>query len=347
MKTLKTTALLLLLSQAFTALAQDADQQPYLNKSFANASIKNVNVKTSGGSITIMGGSAADAHVEVYVNPNNNNGETVSKEELTKRMQDYTLDVSMSGSELEVSAKPKSNFNLNWKRPLSISFKIYVPKTASSNSNTSGGSIHLSNLSGDENFTTSGGSLTVTELSGNVKGRTSGGSIHVSNSQNNIDLRTSGGSITAENCKGNIELTTSGGSLNLNNLNGTIHAQTSGGSIHGDHISGELITGTSGGSVNLMDLACSLETSTSAGSINVQMKELGKYVKINGSVGHVDLQLPGGKGLDLNLHGSRVNASLNGSFNGEKEKNRVVGKLNGGGVPVSVSTSIGGINVAN
>lgn len=345
MKTFKTSLFLLLLSQGLIASAQNFDQQPYLNKSFANASIKNVNVKTSGGSITITGGNDANSHVEVYVNPNNNNGETISKEEITQRMQDYTLDVSMNGTELEVSAKPKSNFN--WKRSLSISFKIYVPKTASSNSSTSGGSINLSNLSGEQDFTTSGGSLMIDQLSGNVKGRTSGGSISVSNSQNNLDLRTSGGSITAENCKGNISLTTSGGSLNLNNLNGTINARTSGGSIHGDHISGELITGTSGGSINLMDMACSLETSTSAGSIHVQMKELGKYVKINGSVGHVELRLPSGKGLNLDLHGSRINASFNGNFDGEKDKTRMIGKLNGGGIPVSVSTSIGGIDVEN
>ena len=343
MKTFKTSILLFLLSQGIIASAQNFNQQPYLNKSFANASVKNVNVKTSGGSINIMGGNSADARVEVFVNPNNN-GETFSKAEIDKMMQDYVLDVSMSGTELEVSAKPKSNFN--WKRSLSISFKIYVPKTVSSNSNTSGGSISLSNLSGEESFTTSGGSLHLDQLTGNIKGHTSGGSIEVSNSKNNIDLRTSGGSVRAENCDGTINLSTSGGSLNLNNLNGKIYAKTSGGSVHGEHISGELITGTSGGSVDLKDLACSLETSTSAGSIHVEMKELGKYVKINGSVGHVDLQLPAGKGLNLDLHGSRLNANVTGSFDGEKDKTRMVGKLNGGGVPVSVSTSIGAINVS-
>jgi hypothetical protein len=342
MKTLKSTLILFLLGQAFLASAQNNNQEPYLNKSFANANIKNVNVKTSGGSITITGGSAADAHVEVFVNANNNNG-LLSKEELNQRMQDYDLAVSINGSELEVTAKPKSN--INWKKSLSISFKIYVPKTASSNLTTSGGSISLANLSGEQNFSTSGGSLTINQISGTIKGHTSGGSINVSNSKTNIDLRTSGGSITADNCQGTISLATSGGSLKLSNLNGTINAKTSGGSIKGDNISGELITGTSGGSINLTDLACSLETSTSAGSIHVSMKQLGKYIKINGSVGHVDLQLPTGKGLDLDLHGNRISADVAGNFNGEKDNSHMIGKLNGGGIPVTVKTSIGGINV--
>lgn len=343
MKSFKINLLLLLIGSAFAASAQSNNQEPFLTKAFANAAIKNVNVKTSGGSIMITGGNAADAHVEVYVNANNNNGETLSKEELNQRMKDYELNVSLNGSELEVMAKAKSNFN--WKKSLSISFKIYVPKTVSSNLTTSGGSISLANLTGEQNFTTSGGALTVDQLSGVVKGHTSGGAIKVTNSQNNIDLRTSGGSITAENCRGTINLSTSGGALYLAKLNGTINAKTSGGSIKGDQIAGELITGTSGGSINLTDLSCSLETSSSAGSIHVSMTVLGKYIKINNSVGHVDLQLPAGKGLDLNLRGNRVTANTAGSFIGEKTKNSMVGKINGGGIPVSVKTSIGGINL--
>ncbi len=342
MKTFKTTFVLFLLGQALATSAQNNNQQPYLNKSFANAAIKNVNVKTSGGSIMVSGGNASDAHVEVYINANNNN-EDLSKDELTERLQNYDLDVSLSGNELEVSAKAKSNFN--WKKSLSISFKIYVPKEVSTNLTTSGGSIKLSNLNGEQSFGTSGGSLNVNQLNGIVKGHTSGGSINVTNSKSNIDMRTSGGSITAADCQGTISLSTSGGSLHLTNLNGTINARTSGGGINGDHISGELITGTSGGSINLTEMACSLETSTSAGSTHVQMDQLGKYIKINGSVGHIDLQIPSGKGLDLDLHGNRISTNVTTNFNGEKDDSRMVGKLNGGGIPVTVRTSIGGINL--
>ena len=342
MKTFKTTFVLFLLGQALVASAQNNNQQPYLNKSFANAAIKNVNVKTSGGSITVSGGTAADARVEVYINANNNNRD-LSKEELAEDLKNYDLDISLSGNELQATAKAKSNFN--WKKSLSISFKICVPKEVSTNLATSGGSINLSNLTGEQNFTTSGGSLTLNQLNGLVKGRTSGGSINVSNSKSNIDLRTSGGSINAENCEGMITLSTSGGSLRLANLNGTINARTSGGGISGNHISGELITGTSGGSINLTEMACSLETSTSAGSTHVQMESLGKYIKINGSVGHVDLKIPSGKGLDLDLHGNRISTNVTSNFNGEKDNSRMVGKLNGGGIPVTVRTSIGGINL--
>lgn len=343
MKTFKTAVILFLACQSLRAFAQNGNQEPYLTKSFANANIKHVNVKTSGGSIAVTGVNAADAHVEVYVNLNNGNNKDISKEELRQRLEDYELNVSLNGTELEVMAKPKSNFN--WRKSLSISFKVFVPKAVSSNLNTSGGSIKLTNLNGDQSFTTSGGSLALDQITGNIKGHTSGGAISVANTKNVIDLSTSGGSIKAENCEGLIKLSTSGGAMHFTNLNGTINAETSGGSIAGENIKGEFITSTSGGSINLKDMACSLETSTSGGSIHVEMKQLGKYVKIHGSVNHVDLQLPSGRGLDLDLRGSRINANISGSFNGEKDEDHMVGRLNGGGIPITVRTSNGGINV--
>ncbi|MGZ3822624.1 MAG: hypothetical protein ACXVB6_18670, partial [Mucilaginibacter sp.] len=297
---MKTSILLFFLAcQGIISSAQD-NKTPYLTKSLSRDAIKHVFVNTSGGSITVSGASNQQPRVEVYVT--NNLGFTPSADEIKKRLaDDYSLDISVNGGELRAVAKNKHNGNWDWKRSLNIAFKVYVSQDVATNLETSGGSIHLDNLKGEEKFNTSGGSLHIDQLTGNIHGRTSGGSIQVSNSGENIDLETSGGSIRANNCNGTIKLGTSGGSLHLEGLNGKIDATTSGGSIQANNIKGELHTGTSGGSVNLSDLACSLDTYTSGGSIHVQLSQLGKYVKIEVSGGHVDLQLPN-KGLDLNLH---------------------------------------------
>lgn len=319
--------------QGLAAMAQDKD--PYLTKSLANDAIKNVSVSTSGGSITVSGAPGEKPRVEVYVT--GNNMFRPSNDEIKKRLEDdYSLTVEVKGNELRAVAKNKHDGNWDWKRSLNISFKIYVPKDVATKLETSGGSIHLDNLTGKERFETSGGSLHIDKLSGNIHGRTSGGSISVSDSKDNIDLETSGGSVRANNCSGTIKLETSGGSLHLEQLNGKIDATTSGGSIQASNIKGELHTGTSGGSVNLSDLACSLDTYTSGGNIHVQMSEASKFVKIDVSGGHVELQLPSKQGFDLNLHGNRVTADLNGKFSGSQEKDKVEGKLNGGGIPVNV-----------
>jgi hypothetical protein len=324
--------------QGLLASAQD-NRSPYLTKSLANGGIKKAFVSTSGGSILVSGASGQPPRIEVYIT--GNNGSTPSNDEIKKRLdEDYTLDINVSGGELHAIAKRKHDGNWNnWRRQLNIAFRVYVPQSTATNLETSGGSIHLDNLSGDEKFETSGGSLHIDRLTGNIHGRTSGGSISVSNSKDNIDLETSGGSVHANDCSGTIRLETSGGSLSLEDLNGKISAETSGGSIHGNNIKGELRTGTSGGSINLTSLAGSLDTYTSGGSINVQMNEVSKFVKIDASGGHVDLRLPSKQGYNLNLHADKVTADISGNFDGTKEKDRVEGKLNGGGANVDVNGS--------
>jgi len=334
-----------LFSVGVSVKAQDKwNTEPYLTRSLAKADIKNVFATTSAGSISVFGGEASDARIEVYVRPNNDRGD-VSREELKQRLEEnYTLEITDNNNELHAKAKSKK-YNVNWRKSVSISYKIYVPKAVATHLNTSAGSIKLADITGEQNFETSAGSLQVTNVSGKIKGRTSGGSINVDGSKQDIELVTSGGSIKARNCEGHINLVTSGGSLELSQLKGYISATTSGGSIDGDHISGELSTSTSGGSINLTQLACSVDGSTSGGSIHAQLNELGKYVKLNTSSGHIDLKLPAHKGLDLDLRGNSVNAVVGANFQGTKEKDHVEGKLNGGGVPVTLNASSGRVNL--
>lgn len=344
MKTRLNLFVIFLISHSLYAQAQQVSgRQPYQVKSFANAAISNAEVETSGGSISVEGAAAAQTRVEVYVNGNEGRNQ-LSNEELNERLKQYELTVTVTNGRLLARAKPKSS-NMNWKKALSISFKVFVNKTVNTKLATSGGSISLVNLSGDQDFTTSGGSISVKGVAGNISGRTSGGSITVSDSEDQIDLVTSGGSISASNCKGAVKLTTSGGSLDLSNLNGEIEAITSGGAIQGHHIRGELSAKTSGGSIGLSHLSCSLETGTSAGSVNLQFDELGKYIKANVSAGNITLQLPKNKGLNLNLSAGKIKTSALSNFSGSTVDNRIEGKLNGGGIPVDVDAGSGSIRL--
>jgi hypothetical protein len=317
-----------------------------MTKSLSSESVKNTEVQTSGGSIWVTGvNSAAETKVEVYISSNMGRENTLSKEEIEKRLQKYDLKVSVSNNKLTAIAKPKER-NMDWDKGLSISFKVFVLKNSSTDLTTSGGSISLTNLIGDHKFTTSGGSLHVDNVGGKVDGRTTGGSIEVENSRDEIELTTSGGSIEARNCDGKLRLTTSGGSLSLKDLKGDIKATTSGGSVNGRNVSGELVTHTSGGGIHLYEMACSLEASNSGGDIDIEIKELGKYVKISNSGGSIDLQLPKNKGVDLDLSGGRIKTDQLGNFDGKVDDDSLQGKLNGGGVPVRVRSSSGKISLA-
>jgi DUF4097 and DUF4098 domain-containing protein YvlB len=341
---MKQLLLLLLLIPGLTVLAQDK-KTPYLTKQLSADNIKDVEVKTSGGYINVSAVPASEARIEVYVKANN--GKDLTNDEIKQRLDEkYELTVDVANGKLTAIAKHKNNRDNDWKRSLSISFAVFVPKNVTTDLATSGGSIDIRGLSGSQNFATSGGSLHVEDVSGTVNGRTSGGSIEVSGASDDIDLMTSGGSIDAKDCKGKIRLTTSGGSINLKNLDGNINAVTSGGSISGKKIAGELDTHTSGGNIRLDEVSCTLDASTSGGHIDISMTALGKHVKLRNSGGNIDLEIPAGKGLDLDLTANRVKVDELTNFSGKVKESQVEGKMNGGGTSISATSGSGRVSLA-
>ena len=305
MKAFKTLLAAGLLALSLGAVAQNG--KPYLTKSFPAAGFKNLKVETSGGSLTLVGQNAGDARIEMYVQGNND--ASLSEAEIKERLEKYyQVSIEKDANTLTAIAKRIDNGNWNWRNHLSISFKVYAPAAVSSDLRTSGGSIDLSNLSGDQKAVTSGGSIDLRNLKGNAFVRTSGGSIEIENITGTLDAVTSGGSIRANGNLGNSKLKTSGGSIRLASVTGSLEAHTSGGSIHAD----------------IASLGERLSLSTSGGSIEVKM--------------------PMDKGMDLDLKGNRVQVAMN-NFNGVVEDDRVQGKLNGGGIPVSIHTSGGRVKI--
>jgi len=313
-----------LTSSYFTAIAQDSST-PYLSKPLNNANIRSVDLQTAGGSLTVIGVNESEARLEVFVR--GNNGKELSKAEIDERLKaHYDLQISSNNGKLIATAKTKGSIR-DWKKSLSISFKAYVSQAAAAQ------------------LKTSGGSLSIDGINGNVGGVTSGGSIKIANVNSAVNLKTSGGSIKAENVTGNLLLITSGGSIQLTRLKGNIDVKTSGGSIKAEEVTGELIAKTSGGSIKVDRMSGSADLGTSAGSTSVNMLSIDKYLKVNVSAGSVDLQLPLEKGMDLDLHARKVNIPSLNNFSGSLDKDKVVGKLNGGGAAVNVDVSVGSLTV--
>ncbi len=329
-------------------LVQAQDSQNgllYLNKPLSAESINQVEARTSGGGIEVTGVNPSEARIEVYVSENGHRN-SYSKEEIQKMItNDYDFTVTASGNKLTAITKPKRGFR-NWNNELNISYRIYVPVACATQLNTSGGGISISNLNGEQHFNTSGGGLEVNSLTGKITGRTSGGGINVTDCKDNIDLETSGGGIEAKHCSGQIHLNTSGGSLELHDLNGTIRASTSGGNIDAEKITGDLDTHTSGGNIYMTGMSGSLDASTSGGNIDVALIETGKYVKLNNSGGSVRLEIPKGKGLNLDIHGDRIKTEGLNNFSGSMEKQSITGTINGGGTPIDIDAGSGGVTLA-
>jgi len=332
--------------QVLTVAAQSGRSSAYIQKSLAGLSIASVNAETSGGNISVTGVPDGEARLEVYVRGNGNHSDDLSNDEIKRRLDEqFDLTISTDDHKLRAIARPKHTMNWN-RNGLSISFKIFAPKAVTTSLRTSGGNITMKNLTGSiQDFRTSGGNLDIDQLTGKIVGRTSGGNINISDSKEDIDLNTSGGNIEATHCEGTLHLGTSGGDLRLRLLKGTIRASTSGGNVRGEEIDGELHASTSGGNIRMTDLSCSLTASTSGGDINVSFRDLGKYLDLTNSSGNVTMQLPQGKGLDLQISADRIKVSSLVNFKGESDEKHIDGTMNGGGIPVKVHNSSGDVEL--
>lgn len=295
---------LVLLSMQFPAFAFDFRADPYLTKQFTLNGEGNLNVETSGSSIAVTGASGSQVIVDMYVKLN---GREIEMEdaEVERELDNYNLDISQSGNTISVLVKKKNN---SGRSKLNLSFKIQVPTEMSSRFQSSGGSISVDGLNGEQEIATSGGSIQVLNSSGYVNTHSSGGSFRVENFEGNVDVQTSGGSIKVNQLTGDLKVNTSGGSVNLSEINGSILANTSG------------------------------------GSIRAQLSNVEKELTMKSSGGSITAVVPDGLGLDLDLSGGRVNSKLS-NFSGEVKKDRILGKINGGGIPVTMQSSGGSINL--
>src|SRR6478736_8309448 len=95
-------------------------KDPFMTKSLAGQTIKNIEVQTSGGSIEVIGATAGNNRVDVFVRPNNSNDNaTFSKEEIQKRLDEYyDLSVKVENNKITAIAKQKKN-NMDWKKSVS------------------------------------------------------------------------------------------------------------------------------------------------------------------------------------------------------------------------------------
>jgi hypothetical protein len=301
MNTIHITLLLLFVAITSASAAND----PYRIETFSVRTGGTVTVRTSGGSISVIGTTKNEGRVEMTVRKN---GRVLSPSETD--LSNFTIFIRQEGNNIVATAERRSGSGNIWSgyNNESVSFTVFVPAGYSSDLGTSGGSIRVSNLTGTQRVTTSGGSLTFENVSGEIHGRTSGGSITADGIRGPFDVSTSGGSIRVRDVEGAMSLRTSGGSIRIENARGRVSGHTSGGSIN----------------ASFLEVTGPIDMSTSGGSVTVS--------------------LPRDVGFNLDARGNRVVAD-DVSFSGRTERDRMTGAVNGGGVKVHLRTTAGTIRI--
>jgi hypothetical protein len=241
--------------------------------------------------------------------------------------------VKISQEDTVVTVKSRSGARLSWsgwRNRNEAKYTIRVPARFNARLNTAGGGIGVNDLTGEVKAGTSGGGLRFARVHGPLEGNTSGGGIRVNDCEGTIRIETSGGGIEVLGGSGSLKGHTSGGGVTVKNFGGPASVETSGGGLTLENIKGGLTGSTSGGPVNAVlvsPVSSAVSLSTSGGGVTVRVSDKAAF------------------NLDASTSGGSVSCDLPVTVQGKLERSRIRGTVNGGGEPVMLRSSGGGIHV--
>jgi hypothetical protein len=279
-------------------------------------------VETAGGSVTVTGGAAEGAHIVVTAERD--------REEVEER---YTFDFSsQDGQARVINRRRGSGFGhwFDWGRGMGLHFEIQVPRSTRVDLQSSGGGIRVSDLQGAARLRSSGGAVGAFDLVGAVDASSSGGGVEVRRVQGDLRLGSSGGRVTAEQITGDVSAESSGGGVEVSAVTGDVDASSSGGGVHLDGIGGRVTAESSGGPVTAVlapDNTAGGSLSSSGGGVRVDVDPAARLT------------------IDASSSGGSVVCDLPVTVQGKVSRGSLHGKLNGGGAPLHVRSSGGGIRI--
>lgn len=241
--------------------------------------------------------------------------------------EEVIVDVDHDGNHLTIRVEPRDKWTSGWRDQPNVHFKVYVPNRTACGLTTSDGNVALSGLSGRQQIRTSDGNINISEISGDITGHTSDGNIHT------------------QRIKGAVEVKTSDGDVTLDNIDGTVRSSSSDGNIRITKVKGDITARTSDGDISFEAVSGSMDAVTSDGNVRGTFADLRNPVTIRTSDGNIDLAVPKGLGLNLNIKGESLNVPLT-DFSGHSEDERIEGAINGGGVAVNLVTSDGRVSLS-
>lgn len=326
-KNLKLFTIIAVLTAVLSLNGIAKDGQPTITKTFDLNQPGLLNASSSGGGVTVQTHNQPQVIIQAFVRKN---GRVLSPSDnsLDEVLDDFDIDFSKSGSTITAVVKRKGRMNF-WRNNVGISLTIIVPEEMSCDVSSSGGGLKISGVKGTHDFSSSGGGVKLENTSGSTKASSSGGGVKATNHNGDIRLSSSGGGVSVEGAYGSVYARSSGGGVTLEDIHGAADASSSGGGVR---VSGE---------------ASSVKAKSSGGSVKVNVRNLTDELYLQSSGGGVSAIIHGGEklGLDLDLRSGRVNIDLH-NFNGTSEKDRVKGKMNGGGIPVYAHASGGNVNIS-
>ncbi len=228
-------------------------------------------------------------------------------------LDDYEFEVKETRSGLRFRAK------IEEKKAMTVGLRVVlmVPRSFDIETDSGGGGITITDVSGEFNGETGGGDIRLHNVSGDVDLESGGGVIDILDSELDGKVNTGGGGGVVRNVIGNLKATSGGGVVRYENVrdedgdyrgpgrkattavtSGTIMYATGGGAIDLDEAPEGAIVETGGGRIDIRDASRFVDANTGGGDIHIEIKN-GNVVAKTGA-GDVEVHVEGdfGAGRD-------------------------------------------------
>ena len=212
---------------------------------------------------------------------------------------------------------------------VSISYTLTVPANSKLLSKTGSGSQRIEGVRGEVQTSTGSGSIVVRQVGGGVSASTGSGSIE------------------ADGVDGSFRASTGSGGIQATGVTGAITAKTGSGSINVGQVGkGDVDVSSSSGTVRIHGINGALRASTTSGGLHVEGEPTGEW-QLSSSSGSVRVDLPDGRGFDLDAHtaSGNIDVGMPVSVVGSLSRRSLRGSVGGGGPRLQVRTSSGSINI--
>lgn len=280
-------------------------------------------VKSEIGSVTVRGGAASGAAVLL----------TSDRDDL-EQTYDLRFEEIPGGAQIVVERRNRGWFWFGgwsgWRGRVAMT--VSVPRATAASVHASGGHVEVSGLEGETELSSSGGGVRANDLAGKLAARSSGGAVEVRGMRGDVHLSSSGGPVRAFAVRGAVEARSSGGRVEIQDVAGNVHAGSSGGGVSIGGAAGRVDTSSSGGSVRV---------SFSPGNAH------GGDIWSSGGGVEVHVDPAVGLNLDASASGGSVHCDLPVTVQGKISSHSLHGVLKGGGEPLHVRSSGGGVRIGS
>jgi hypothetical protein len=316
----------LLVALSFVALTTVAAEKDIIEKTFNVQPGQNLFIHADRGSIKVLTSDSDKVDIKIV-----RELKRASDAEAREAYEKHQIDIAQDGDTVRIETPDNSGIFKGFRDPfknLHVEYTVSIPSRFNVDLHTSGGGIQVADLEGTVKLHTSGGNLNMATIKGPINAHTSGGSIEIESGTGNADVHTSGGNIRIGNLNGDLVAKTSGGSITLAGVKGNAEIGTSGGNIRIDHAQGTLKARTSGGSIKAQLAGGPTEDSS-----------------LHTTGGNIELALAEKTAVNLNARttGGNVQSDFDGEWN--KQRNKLVAQINGGGPELDVQTTGGSIKI--